>query len=181
MRILSVDEGPIPSWVAKTKRALLLGVIVTEEGLVENIATTHITVDGTDGTTKVKHLTSAVGAGWDAMMLPSVCIAGFNIIDLEALHEDLRKPIIVANPSEPNLQKAKEALQKHIVDWGRRWNVLRNAGARTVMFLPPHKKLFLYVKGVSMERAKQIVRRTIVFGGRPEPLRIVKILAKQLG
>lgn len=118
MRVSAVDEG---SFSKHDRNALLVGCVL-DENRIAKIAMSTVTVDGVNGTRQALALLKRCN-DFDLVILGSVSLAGFNIIDPYAIHAALTVPVIVANPQEPRVHAVREALRKHFDDWQMRFRV----------------------------------------------------------
>jgi len=173
--VLAVEDG---SFSKADRYCLLVGVVVTRNA-IEQVMLDWINVDGTDGTEKVISLARR-SKGIDLVMLPSVSLGGFNVIDPYKLHRQLKLPILVANPEKPRLRAVREALTQHFPDWRRKLRVFDLMGSPAALQLGNKGMLYFYSVGLSVKITRAVLRSLIVFGKRPEPLRIARIVARAL-
>ena len=175
LRVLAIEDGSF----SKTDRyCLVVGVVATCSS-VERVLLARIRIDGTDSTKAVISLANrskSVGL----IMLPSVSLAGFNVIDPHELHKKLKVPIVVANPERPHLVAVRGALKRHFPDWKRRVRVFNLMGPPDALRVPREGTLYFYAVGVSATRTRTLLRNLTRSGKRPEPLRIARIIARAL-
>ena len=175
-RILAVEDGP---FLREDIHCLILGV-VTADSSIDQILMNRICVDGEDSTEKVASLVRRSGKV-DVLMLPSISLGGFNIIDPYELHRELRLPILIVNPKRPDMRMVREALQQHFVDWEERIRVFNLMGSPKAFHPNSRIRTYYYAVGVSRYEAESILRVSLRFGKRPEPLRVARIIARALG
>lgn len=175
LKVLAFEDGSF----AKADRYCLLVGVLTAYSFIERVVLDRIRVDGTDGTRKVISLAKRL-KGANAIMLPSVSLGGFNVVDPYRLHRQLRLPVIVANPERPRLRAVQEALRQHFPDWKQRVRVFDLMGSPNVLRLGCNGVLYFYSVGLPAMIARTILCRLIRFGRRPEPLRIARTLARAL-
>lgn len=161
-----------------TKKALLAAVLF--KGLtIEDVAFNRITVDGLDATEKAADILKQ----WDfgAVMLAGVSFAGFNIINPIVLYEEFCKPIIVVAKTKPDNKAVKRALMRHFRDWQKRWEVFAKLGPiHEIRVLDEGPPLFFEVVGAEKEWASRLIANFVVCGRVPEPLRVVRLIARGL-
>lgn len=174
-KVLAFEDGPFSK---PDRYCFLVGVLVACNS-IEQVLLDRIQVDGKDGTQKVVSLARrSKGAG--VIMLPSVSLGGFNVIDPYRLHRRLRLPVIVANPERPRLRAVQEALRRHFPDWKQRVRVFDLMGSPDALHLGRNGVLYFYPVGIPATTARIILRHITYFGKKPEPLRIARILARAL-
>ena len=107
-----------------------------------------------------------------AVLLQGIAFAGFNVVDLHALHETLRMPVLVVSRKKPNLTAISSALLDHVRGGARKWKLIQQAG-------PMEGMCGLYVQraGISAADARTLLDRAIVHSAMPEPLRAAHLIA----
>jgi len=171
-----VEDGP---FLREDIHCLILGV-VTADSSIDQILMNRICVDGEDSTEKVASLVRRSGKV-DVLMLPSISLGGFNIIDPYELHRELSLPILIVNPKRPDMRMVREALQQHFVDWEERIRVFNLMGSPKAFHPNSRIRTYYYAVGLSRYEAESILRVSLRFGKRPEPLRVARIIARALG
>lgn len=183
VRVFAFEDGPFRSSsrveLRRGGKAYLVGVL-TRGFKIEDLALTLITVDGLDGTGKLLELCETRMGQFDLVMLASLAYAGFNLIDPEEVHRRLKVPVVVVNPRRPRREAVRRALLKHFEDWSLRLKVLEKAGEPWRVKLATGEAYALNF-GISRSEAEQLIRGLAVFGNRPEPLRVAKLIARGLG
>ncbi len=175
LKVLAIEDG---SFSKADRYCLVVGVVVTCNS-IERVLLDRIHIDGTDGTkTVMSFVNRSKGVG--LIMLPSVSLAGFNVIDPHELHRKLKVPVVVANPERPRLEAIHEALKRHFPDWKRRIRVFKLMGSPGIFRVPREGVLYFYAVGLSATRTRTMLRSLIRFGKKPEPLRIARIIARAL-
>lgn len=175
LKVLAVEDG---SFSKADRYCLLVGVVVTCN-TVERVMLDWIDVDGMDSIKKVVSLARR-SKGVDVVMLPSVSLGGFNVTDPYKLHKQLKLPILIANPEKPRLRAVREALRQHFPDWRQRVMVFDLMGLPAMLQLSSKEVLYFYSVGLPAKRARTMLRSLTVFGKKPEPLRIARIVARAL-
>ncbi|MGB9672322.1 MAG: DUF99 family protein [Candidatus Norongarragalinales archaeon] len=176
MRVVGIEDGRFVKGV--TKKALLAAVLF--KGLkIEDVAFKRITVDGLDATEKAATILNQ----WDfeAVMLAGVSFAGFNLIDPMVLYEGFSKPVIVVARTKPDNKAVKLALIRHFRDWRRRWEVFAKLGPiYKVEVFAEEPPLYVEVVGAETKWASRLIGSFAVCGRVPEPLRVVRLIARGL-
>ncbi len=105
-----------------------------------------------------------------AVLLDGIAFGGFNIVDLQQLHEQLGLPCIAAMRREPDLVAIGQTLQ-HFDDCDRRMALIEKAG-------PIQKRngfIFQHM-GIDADNAAELLNRVTCTGKVPESLRIAHFI-----
>ncbi|HTW40262.1 MAG TPA: DUF99 family protein [Thermoplasmata archaeon] len=174
-RIVAVDDGAF----GRTDRyAPIAAVVVSAPSYVEAVRTARVRVDGTDGTETVIALVRSLGArdGLRALLLDGAVVGGFNVVDLDAVHDALGIPVVAVTRRPPDFERIHAALRTWFGrDAERRWRLLR---AHRLLRVPTGGTPIL-ATGVGCRSldAVALVHRTTVRGFWPEPLRLAHLVA----
>jgi endonuclease V-like protein UPF0215 family len=106
------------------------------------------------------------------LLLQGIPVAGFNVVDIHALHQTLEVPVLVAMRRRPRQQMIKSALFGHTRGAGRKWALIERAGP--VEALGP---LYCQRAGLTLREAEALVAVTTLHGHLPEPLRLAHLIA----
>ena len=176
MRVVGIEDG---SFVKGFTKKTLLAAVLFKGLKIEDVAFQRITVDGFDATEKAVNILNQ----WDfeAVMLAGVSFAGFNIIDPVVLYEEVSKPIVVVSRTKPDNKAVKQALIRHFRDWRKRWEVFEKLGPiHEVRVFAEEPPLYFEVVGAEVEWASRLITGFAVCGRVPEPLRVVRLIARGL-
>jgi uncharacterized protein len=153
-------------------------VVVSSPAYVEAVRRSRVRVDGTDGTDAVVGLVRSTGAldGIRAMLVDGAVVGGFNVLDLDRLHEALGIPVVAVTRRPPDFDRIHAALRTWFgSDAPRRWRLLR---AHRLFRVPTGEAPILAAAvGCRAVDATQLVQRTTVRGYWPEPLRLAHLVA----
>ncbi len=107
-----------------------------------------------------------------AVLLQGIAFAGFNVVDIAALHAGLSRPVLVVSRRQPDLPAIRRALMAHVSGGARKWRLIERAG-------PMERIGRLYVQraGLSPAQAQVLLERTRWTGNLPEPLRVAHLIA----
>lgn len=173
--MVGVDDG---AFERGDRYAPLAAVSVSLPEHVEAIRTARVRVDGTDGTRRVLALVRSLGPldGVRAVLLDGAVVGGFNVLDLDALHRELRLPIVAVTRRPPEFARIRAALEKWFPRTAAdRWSLLR---AHRLYRVPTEGQPILAAAvGCSRADAARLVRRATVRGYWPEPLRLAHLVA----
>ena len=107
-----------------------------------------------------------------AVLLQGIAVGGFNVVDLQALHEGLRVPVLVVVRRAPRLGLVKDALFNRTPGAARKWRLIQKAGP-----VEPLGELYVQRVGLELADAAALLRATTLHGNIPEPLRLAHIIA----
>jgi len=171
IRTLAIDDGPL------SDRVVLVGTIFRGAGWLERVLRTEIARDGMDATEKMVALAKE-SKHYDqlrAILLDGVTYAGFNVVDIVALNERTKLPVIVVMRSPPDIERIKAALTN--LDGGEeRWKVIQRAG-KIFETATSYGSVFIQLRGIELSAARDIVHLTAIHSRIPEPLRVAHLIA----
>jgi uncharacterized protein len=173
--VVAVDDG---AFHRRDRTAPVAAVVVSAPAYVESIRTTAVRVDGRDATQRVVALVRSTGPldGVRALMLDGAVLGGFNVLDLDAVSEALRLPIVALTRRRPEFPRIRAALAKWFPrDAAARWKLL--TAHRLFPVSTAGRPIFAAAVGCSRADAIALVRRTCVRGYWPEPLRLAHLVA----
>lgn len=171
IRMLAIDDGPL------SDRVVLIGTIFRGADWLEGVLRSEVTRDGMDATEKMVTLAKE-SKHYDqlrAIILDGVTYAGFNVVDIVALNEQTKLPIIVVMRSPPNLEEIKEALA-NLDQREERWRAIQRAG-KVFEAITHYGSIFIQVCGIDLPTAREIVHLTSTHSRTPEPLRVAHLIA----
>ena len=174
-RVVGVDDGAF----GRTDHfAPIAAVVVSAPSYVEAVRRARVRVDGTDGTEAVIALVRSTGPtdGIRAVLLDGAVVGGFNVLDLDRIHEALAIPVVAVTRRPPDFPRIHAALRTWFgSDAERRWRLLR---AHRLVRVPTGETPILAASvGCRSADAAVLVRRTAVRGYWPEPLRLAHLVA----
>lgn len=180
IRILGWDDTP---FTFKDKETTLIGVVCRGGVQIDGVITTKIRVDGTDVTEKLARAVneSKHKEQLRLIMLDGITFGGFNIVDIEKLHEKTRLPVIVIIRDEPDMKSIEKSLSK-FKDSKKRWNLVKKAGSVRSFevknkVLKGRKTIYYQNKGLDNHTCEKIINLTALHSVTPEPVRIAHIIA----
>jgi uncharacterized protein len=173
-RVLGIDDGPF-QW--GDAQADVVGVLMRGGSYVEAVLRTRVAVDGDDATAVLAQLVgrSRYHAQVQVVMLDGVALGGFNVVDLDALHGAIERPILTVTRDPPDKEAIEAALRKHLPDAERRLALLQRHPLERVE--TAHNPVWVKRVGLGEQDARDIVRATTVRGALPEPLRLAHLIA----
>lgn len=197
MNVIGFDDGPFPR---QHRGDVLLVGVVCSGTRVDGIVSGRVRRDGANATRAIVDLVrgSQFGEHVQAVLLQGIAVGGFNVVDVQALHEALRLPVLVVTRRKPDLAAVQRALfadvphqRPRVRGATRKWALIERAGAMELLG-PSNRaerraarsglraegpKLWVQRVGLSMEQARRLVERTTLHGNIPEPLRVAHLVA----
>jgi uncharacterized protein len=178
-RFLGIDDG---AFSRDDRFAPVAAVVLSAPAHLEAGRVARVRVDGRDGTAEVVRLARAVGSldGVHAVLLDGAVVAGFNVLDLDAIHRALERPVIAVTRRRPDFARIRAALEKWFPrSAAERLRLLR----RHRLFRVPTgaEPIWAAASGCPSREAVALLRRTMVHGFWPEPLRVAHLVASAAG
>jgi len=174
-QLVGIDDG---AFDRSDRYAPLAAVVVTLPERLEAVRTGQVRVDGTDGTRRVLSLVRSLGPleGVRAILFDGVVVGGFNVLDLEAIHRELRLPVVAVTRRPPEFARIRSALAKWFPrSADRRWALLK--AHRLIPVPTTGRPILATAVGCSRVDAVRLVQRASVRGYWPEPLRLAHLVA----
>ncbi len=174
VRILGIDDSPFRF---KEEKALVVGALVRAPNYLEGVMRTEVTVDGSDSTQKLIDMVSKSRYKEQVklVMIDGIALAGFNVIDIEALHSSLGTPVLTVTRDEPDMDKIKSALMKYFHDWRERYALVTKIKLKAIR--TAHKPLYACGLGLDWAEFERLVTLSTVRGAVPEPLRMAHLIS----
>jgi uncharacterized protein len=173
-RVLGVDDAPFQF---TDEHVPVVGVVLRAPSYVEGVLTTRVHVDGTDATDV---LVDAIGRsryreGLALVLIDGAALGGFNVVDIDALHEAIRVPVATVTRDRPDIDAMERILRKKFADWEARLEILRRK--ELIEVKTPHKPLYATAAGIEPRDLAEAIHRCTVRGALPEPLRVAHLIA----
>ena len=162
----------------KMKTVLLVGPIFRGGQFLDGMLSVRITRDGLDSTEKIARsiLKSRHYDQLSVIMLDGITFAGFNIVDIHALHKRTNLPVIAVQRKKPNMREFMGAIRKVFRNWKKRIAIVERTG-RVIEFNKNGKLLYYQFAGIDRSRAEQILDISTIRGNVPEPIRAAHLIA----
>lgn len=177
IRILGIDDGFFH--LHEKGFALVVGVVFRGGYWLDGVMHTKVEVDGSDATEKIISmiLDSPHHQQLRVIMLNGITFAGFNVADIQIIGKETRLPVIAVTREKPNLTDIRKALT-NLPKSGERWKKIKSAGEIVeVRTRSKNEQVYMQKSGISVEKAKQIIRLTSTRSSIPEALRVAHIIA----
>ncbi len=141
---------------------------------LEGILAGRVRRDGSNATERLAQLIagSKFERQLQLVLLQGIALAGFNVVDIQALHRVLELPVLVVVRKRPRLEKVRRALLARVPGGERKWRLIERLG-------PVEWVAGVYVQkvGMTLEETAGVIRRLAVHSHIPEPLRTAHLIA----
>lgn len=172
--LLGVDDAP---FVREHRGDVPIVGAVCTRGRLDGVLRSRVRRDGVDSTRRIAAMLR--GSHFDehvqAVVLQGIALAGFNVVDLQALSDALARPVLVVARRRPDLSAIRDALAK-LPGGARKWSLIDRAGA-----MEPLAGVWVQRAGLSPAEATSLIEHSRVHGALPEPLRLAHLIAGGLG
>lgn len=151
----------------------LIGVVCARTRL-DGVVSGLVRRDGVNSTARMIELveSSQFHRHVQAVLLQGIAVAGFNVVDVHALHRALGVPVLVLVRRRPRFARIHAALFGHTPGARRKWALIERAGP-----VEPLGSLHCQRVGLSLAEASALVAATTLHGNLPEPLRLAHLIA----
>lgn len=140
-------------------------------------ATLHTVVSGKvrrDGRNSTAQLTRLAGQTehLQLIFLQGIALAGFNVVDIQALSQETGLPVLVVARRKPDLDAIRRALLEHVAGGTRKWRLVQQAGEMEAC-----GGVFVQRAGLDLAQAQAALGTFAQTGHIPEPLRTAHLIA----
>jgi endonuclease V-like protein UPF0215 family len=169
--VIGFDDGPFDR--AHRGDVLVVGAVFCPTRLA-GVVSGKVRRDGSNAARVVTRLLqgSRFGPQIQLVMVQGIAFAGFNVIDLFALNEALKVPVLAVARREPDLSAIRRALLERVPGGARKWAIIERLGP-----MEPVAGVYVQRVGLSLAQADAVIRRFALHGLIPEPLRIAHLIA----
>jgi len=169
--VIGFDDAPFPA--EHRGDVMLVGAVFCGVRL-EGVLCGKVRRDGANAARTIVDMvtTSRFGQHLQAVLTQGIAFAGFNVIDVRAIHEALDVPVIVVSRKQPDLAAIQRALDAHVAGAARKWQLIRRLG-----LMEPAGGVFIQCVGIDYDRAVDLVDALALNGVMPEPLRTAHLIA----
>ena len=172
IRTLGFDDSP---HTRPDGRVPVVGVHMRGSVRVEGLVLTDVERDGTDATNRIARCVAESGLrGTKAILLDGASFAGFNVVDLEGLHQETGIPCISFTKGVPDLESMRAAL-RNVPQPEAKWALL--SARRLVRVETETTPITISFAGIDERGALEVLAATTARGHTPEPLRLAHMIA----
>ena len=130
-RILGIDDGPFIRGAPFTPIVI---TVMRISGYIDGFITTEVETDGKDsaGTVKDAIDESRFGEQARAVLSDGACLAGFNVLDIGYLSNELGIPVVTCSDEAPDHASVERALRNNFTDWEERLHLFFGSAKMTL-------------------------------------------------
>ena len=169
--VIGIDDAPFP----RTHRGdiLMVGAVFSGARL-EGVLTGKVRRDGANATERIARMIegSRFYPQLQLVLLQGIAVAGFNVVDIHALHRQLQLPVMVVARKKPNMKAIHHALLTRVPGGTRKWRLVEKAGPMELL-----AGVYVQRAGVDVADAKRLIKRLAMNSDIPEPLRTAHLIA----
>jgi endonuclease V-like protein UPF0215 family len=169
--VIGFDDAPF----ARVHRGdvAVIGAVFAGARL-EGVLSGRVRRDGRNSTAVVIDMVrhSRFRAHLQAVLLQGIAFAGFNVVDIHALHAALGVPVIVVARHRPDMAAIRRALATRVPGGARKLRLIERAGP-----MEPLAGVYVQRAGIAVERTVELLQRLAVYSKLPEPLRTAHLIA----
>ena len=170
IRVIGIDDAPFNKF--KKGKVLIVGAVYRGGSFLDGVLSTKANVDGNNATEKIIEMINECKfkPQLQCIFLDGIAVGGFNVIDVKELNKKTRIPVIIIIRRNPNLKKIKETLIR--INKKNKIKLIEKAGSVVSV-----GKIYIQLTGLSVERAKEILKIVCTRSLIPEPIRIAHLIA----
>jgi len=171
VRSIGIDDGPFDRETRGD--VLVVGAVYRGGSEFDGLLTTRVRKDGWNATDRLSAMLekSKFLPQLHYIILDGIALGGFNIIDIEKLHNETGLKVLVAVRKKPNLEAVKRAIGR-LTRPKHRWRFLRKAGE-----IHHIENLHCQLMGMDVDEARELLALTCTRSHVPEPLRAAHLIA----
>lgn len=129
--------------------------------------------DGRNSISELARLVNRSPAHLQLILLQGLVLAGFNVVDLHALHVQTGRPVLVVARRAPDLDRIRAALLSRVPGARRKWALIEAAGPMEAC-----GGVFVQRAGLSLAQVQAALGNFTVTGRVPAPLRAAQLIAR---
>ena len=141
---------------------------------LEGVLTGRVRRDGVNATREISRMVtrSRFFDHLQVILLQGIALAGFNVVDINALHQQLGRAVMVVIRRLPDQDAVRRALLQKVPGGSRKWRLVEQAGP-----IEPIEGLYVQRVGLNADDAARLIRRLAINSHIPEPLRTAHMIA----
>ena len=180
IRVLGIDDGVFTPH--SNELVDVVGVVYRGGYWFDGFMHTRVHVDGLDANEQLAEMIvrSPHLGQLRVVFLNGVTLAGFNVVDIEALWRETGLPVVAVARDKPDFVDIRKALQ-NLSHSERRWDAIEKAGEMFgVHTREGEQPVYAHAAGLSEAVARRILKSTSTRGNVPECLRVAHLIASGL-
>jgi len=170
VRVIGIDDAPFDKF--KKGKVLVVGTVFRGGAWLDGVLSTKVNVDGNDATKKITEMINKCKfkPQLQCIFLDGIAVGGFNIIDVKELNKKTKLPVIVIIRKRPDINNIKRILAK--LNKKNKIKLLDKAGP-----VKQAGKIYVQLTGISLEKAKEILKIACTHSYIPEAIRLAHIIS----
>jgi hypothetical protein len=174
IRALAIAE----SFKKSRDKSIIVGVVMRSDLVIDGIIFDRVTVRGDDATDAIIRMYNNLNRDdINIMILNGLIISMYNIIDIEEVYKNIKKPIIALTFEE------SEGLDEHIkrafpYNYEEKLEMYHKLGKREELLLKTGYIIYIRSKGIDLDDSRRIINKFLLQGSIPEPIRVAKLIAR---
>jgi endonuclease V-like protein UPF0215 family len=180
IRILGVDDARFKR--GRDEWTRLVGVVMRGGQWIEGCLQMPIRVDGDDATTQLTRMIreSSHYGQLRVIMTSDTIFGGVNVLDLPAVAETTRLPVIAVSDAKPDMARVADAFRRLCPNrWQEKLAVLERCGPiESIESRRRRVPIYLQWAGLPFEQAVELVQKTATRSRIPEPIRVAHLVAR---
>jgi endonuclease V-like protein UPF0215 family len=169
--VVGFDDAPFDH--SHRGDVLVVGAVFAGKRL-DGVISTKVRRDGSNAAQRL--IDCLIGSKYfdqlQAILLQGIAFAGFNVVDLQRLHEATGLLVLVVARYRPDLPAIRKALLEQVPGGARKWRLIEAAGA-----MEPMAALYVQRCGITPENAARLLASLQLNSQLPEPLRVAHMIA----
>ena len=155
----------------------LVFVLVRMDGRIEGISKARVETDGTDSTEAIiGEIQKKYSERCNYIMMPGITFAGLNICNISEVYSATVIPVLSIVKHSPDTASIKRAIIRHTYDPEKRISILEQASP-VLLSLRENFSVYANLAGIHKKEAELLLRKSIIFGKVPEPLRLARMIS----
>jgi len=173
--VIGFDDAPFPR--AHRGDVLVVGAVFSGSRL-DGVLSGRVRRDGANATRVLADMAarSRFAPQLQAILVQGIALAGFNVVDIEALHDRLGVPVIAVARKQPDREAVRQALLGRVPGGKRKLRIIERLGP-----MEPAGGLWVQRAGTDIPTAAALLQRFALHGRLPEPLRTAHLIAGGIG
>lgn len=172
IRVLGVDDAPSQR---SDEETFLTGVVYRGTEFVEDIRAVPVDVDGEDATERVIRLFQMCNNPRQikAVLTDGISFAGFNLVDIREVSDEIDKPVIAVTSNEPDRDDFRDAMRRS-GNYDEKFEEMPDYATVQLQ----EGNCYIQFAGCNREEAERIIRKSIIHGLVPEPIRVAHMIGR---
>ena len=176
IRLLGIAE----SSTIEKGHAILGGIVIRADLIIDGVIWEPITLGGMDGTDAILRMLDRIAReDISGIIVHGAVIARYNMIDLPSLYKKTGLPVISIT-KEAHQDLAPLLASKFPEDWQKRLEIVRRNGEMKSLDLATGTKVYIQAFGADWKNVEEVINRFSRVGGMPEPIRIARLFARAI-